>query len=43
MIGCNTIIALMATEHGSAVNSAIGGRYIHPDCGSAAKGAPLIE
>ena len=30
----------IATSHGSEENNAIAGRYIHPDCGSAANGTP---
>jgi len=33
----------MAWSHRSAVNNSIAGTYIHPDCGSAAKGAPAME
>src|SRR5438445_11908300 len=31
------------STHGKAVNTPIAGRYIHPDCGSAANGTPAIE
>jgi len=40
--GWSTIIQRIAAPHGSAVNRAMAGRYIQPDCGSAAKGNPPI-
>jgi hypothetical protein len=41
-MGCNTIIKRIAREQEKSENNAIGGRYIHPDCGSAAKGTPAM-
>jgi hypothetical protein len=40
--GCSTMNARIAIEHGSKVYRSIGGKYIHPDCGSAMNGAPSI-
>src|SRR5205823_11425600 len=41
-IGCRPTMTPTARLAGRTVNASMAGRYIHPDCGSAANGTPAM-